>query len=523
MPQHLLCVKSCLFLLVLACSTKGQGYQWPPKINSTFKNEYFYPRDSTLTDASFNCTAQNEPIQYEWEKDGAVLQNSQYVSIDNLTGTLKFVKMQNRNYGTYQCFATNDNGTSLSKPFKVKEASLGSFPTSSIQEVQCKQYEHCKVPCRNKPRCVPESHCKVRWKIGEGTNTYVQTANRVALDSNGDLHLLWTKLGDWTGLLYICEVWNDVLKKQVVGSQTSLKIEMAPKAPELDPFAVFNESGKALVGGKGVLRCMFSGYPVPDIEWTDPQLAIIKNTPGKHEISDFGRKLTILHVEPDDEGVYSCKGKGKTESSQRVFLNVTSAPVLKGDNQMHDRVVVERDQATFRCEVESLPGELPPSQPLWKINGVDLNRETYHLTENSQVLTVTNVQKSDTGVYQCISENSEGVLLKEAILKVIDQIKILEEPPNTYHIKIGDVLKVEIVADADPSFTLQYKWMFTDHKGNETEIESNKYWNVSWPIQNELTIDVRNVTDEFLNSLTGHYSVKVYHSIDQTSFNFTVE
>lgn len=65
--------------------------------------------------------------------------------------------------------------------------------------------------------------------------------------------------------------------------------------------------------------------------------------------------------------------------------------------------------------------------------------------------------------------------------------------------------------------------MFTDHKGNETEIESNKYWNVSWPIQNELTIDVRNVTDEFLNSLTGHYSVKVYHSIDQTSFNFTVE
>lgn len=64
--------------------------------------------------------------------------------------------------------------------------------------------------------------------------------------------------------------------------------------------------------------------PVPDIEWTDPQLAIIKNTPGKHEISDFGRELTILHVEPDDEGVYSCKGKGKPESSpQRVFLNVT--------------------------------------------------------------------------------------------------------------------------------------------------------------------------------------------------------
>lgn len=48
----------CAYIYVII-----SGYQWPPKINSTFKNEYFYPRDSTLTDASFNCTAQNEPIQ----------------------------------------------------------------------------------------------------------------------------------------------------------------------------------------------------------------------------------------------------------------------------------------------------------------------------------------------------------------------------------------------------------------------------------------------------------------------------
>lgn len=43
----------------------------------------------------------------------------------------------------------------------------------------------------------------------------------------------------------------------------------------------------------------------------------------------------------------------------------------------------------------------------------------YILSENSKVLAVTDVQQSDTGVYQCMSENSEGALLKEAILKVI--------------------------------------------------------------------------------------------------------
>lgn len=30
-------------------------------------------------------------------------------------------------------------------------------------------------------------------------------------------------------------------------------------ALEIDPYSVFKEDGKALVGGRGVLRCMFSG------------------------------------------------------------------------------------------------------------------------------------------------------------------------------------------------------------------------------------------------------------------------
>lgn len=43
----------------------------------------------------------------------------------------------------------------------------------------------------------------------------------------------------------------------------------------------------------------------------------------------------------------------------------------------------------------------------------------YLLRENNQVLTLSNVQwSSDTGVYQCMSKNSEGVLLKEAILNI---------------------------------------------------------------------------------------------------------
>lgn len=53
--------------------------------------------------------------------------------------------------------------------------------------------------------------------------------------------------------------------------------------------------------------------------------------------------------------------------------------------------------------------------------------------ENSQVLSFKDVQKSDSGVYQCMSENSEGVLLKEAILKVTGKLlKYLQAVMNIF-------------------------------------------------------------------------------------------
>lgn len=62
-------------------------------------------------------------------------------------------------------------------------AELQPFPTSGVKEVNCTQYEHCKIPCRDKPPCIPYSQCRVVWKIGEGTE--VEFTKRVGVDSNG--------------------------------------------------------------------------------------------------------------------------------------------------------------------------------------------------------------------------------------------------------------------------------------------------------------------------------------------------
>lgn len=52
----------------------------------------------------------------------------------------------------------------------------------------------------------------------------------------------------------------------------------------------------------------------------------IDNADGKYEISDFGRVLTILRAESENEGKYTCKHSGKNET---VFFNVTCKVFVK--------------------------------------------------------------------------------------------------------------------------------------------------------------------------------------------------
>jgi hypothetical protein len=62
---------------------------------------------------------------------------------------------------------------------------MGSFPSSEIQDVKCKEFEHCKVTCRDKPVCAPNTECRVEWKIGAGTKENVPVNNRVGVDGDG--------------------------------------------------------------------------------------------------------------------------------------------------------------------------------------------------------------------------------------------------------------------------------------------------------------------------------------------------
>ena len=106
----------------------------------------------------------------------------------------------------------------------------------------------------------------------------------------------------------------------------------------------------------------------------------------------------------------------------------------------------------------------------------------------------------------------------------VDTMTIRERPLSSYKILPGDVLNLAVIVDSDPFLTPQYIWMFTNLQGNQKKIDSNQFWKISWPTNNNLTIDVRQVSDPWVVfSLTGGYSVNISNKHDHKIISITVE
>uniref|UniRef100_K1Q2R6 Neuroglian n=1 Tax=Magallana gigas TaxID=29159 RepID=K1Q2R6_MAGGI len=455
----------------------------PPSLHQTFEPSYYIQRDHS-TPITIHCKAQNGNITYQWRKDDVAVRNSRQVAVDSKLGTIVFTRIDMSDYGTYQCFASNQYGTALSPPIEVHEARLGSFPADPVSQ-ECTKFQHCLIQCRNRPVCEPESQCRVEWKKGPGTDNNVRVSERVAVD----------------------------------GKDSSQS--------RIEPLGVYSENTKAFLGQTAELQCIFSGSPIPTIQWKTPELEFIdiSNTK-KYELADFGRKLLVKNLTINDEGSYTCIANNKVQ--QQAFLNVTSPPFINPLNknpQMADTYISAGKNAVFYCDTVSVQGEKPPSPPIWKKNGKDIgaNRGVeYSVSADMRELTVLDTEKpsssraGSTGSYQCVSSNSEGMIFKDAFLAVLDPIKILIRPENSYLIDRESVISLAVDASTDPALSLQYRWRFRNSNNQTTVLTSNtnpRAWTLSDSNRN-LTINAQGLNKDEFFQLIGRYFVEIYHQYD---------
>nr|XP_022337546.1 neuroglian-like isoform X2 [Crassostrea virginica] len=494
----------------------------PPSMHQVFQSSYYIQRDHS-TPVKIDCKAHNGNITYQWRKDNVAVRNSREVAVDSKLGTITFTRIQMSDYGTYQCFASNEYGTALSSPIEVKEARLGSFPVDHVFQ-DCTKFQHCLIQCRDRPVCEPASQCRVEWKKGLGTDNNVPVSDRVAVDGKGNLHILYVTDEDWDGQEYGCGLWNEVTKTFTKGSMTSLNIKESSQSL-IEPIEVYAENTKAYLGHTAVLQCIFSGSPIPKIQWKTPELEVIdfSNT-NKYELQDFGRKLVVKNLTSNDEGSYMCIADNKVQ--QQANLNVTSPPFINPQNknpQMADTYVSGGKNAVFYCDTVSAQGEFPPSPPIWKKNGKDISASRgveFSVSSDMRELTVLETKKptptraGSTGSYQCVSENSEGMILKDAFLAVLDPIRIITRPEKSYNIDRESLVSLAVDATTDPALSLQYRWRFRNANNQTTPISST---GGAYALSNgnrNLTINAQGLKKQDFFQLIGRYYVEIYHQYD---------
>lgn len=190
-------------------------------------------------------------------------------------------------------------------------------------------------------------------------------------------------------------------------------------APSIERLVVEKD---AVEGEETILYCKASGTRAPIVTWFDPQKRNLSTVGGYVVDRDHGL-LTINKVRRiEDNGLFTCLAENAAGHEERT-LNVTviTKPIVTSfENMTHTQTT----NAVFECRAIGLPhprltirkdGE---DRALYQGKDRVLIEERHFGDETVLQLTLSNVQRSDDGLYYCSAENAGGKVDKVGHLSV---------------------------------------------------------------------------------------------------------
>uniref|UniRef100_A0A8C1Q1J3 Contactin-4-like n=1 Tax=Cyprinus carpio TaxID=7962 RepID=A0A8C1Q1J3_CYPCA len=325
--------------------------------------------------------------------------------------------------GVYQCIATNAFGTILSREAKVEFAYLQNFSSKARSPVLVREGQAVVLLCGPPPHFGGTFYC-ILYEFEYVTN---QT------------HWFYPK--------------RHML---VYPPFPAMMGEYEPK------IEVQFEKMLHIAKGSSVrLECFALGNPVPSISW---KRADGSPFPGKMKINHSNGVLEIPYFRPEDSGLYECvaeNSKGRSIAKGRL--------VFQSKSDLH-----------WECKANGKP------QPVyrWLKNGHPLVSQD-RIRVAGGGLTIYNMNLMDSGMYQCLAENDNGVIYASAELKVVASPPDFSKNPvkKTTLIRRGGEAIIECRPHASPRAS--YSW----RRGNEFLKDSKRR-----TISEDGTLRIANVT-----------------------------
>ncbi|KAL4218250.1 Contactin-5 [Mactra antiquata] len=402
----------CVGLLCMIAVVHGRGK--PPAISipqgNVWNEKIVYIRKGTKG-MSFACEAiGNPPPTYKWLLNGTDIE-SKAVFFDSNTGVLSVTKYFSLlDEGQYQCMAKNDHGTAMTTFLTLKATEALPFGGQAASEpVLTVAYEtdYVMLKCNGVPYSSPP--WTYSWEVLEMNSDKeviksktVQIGERMVIDKNGNLHILWVEQSDGNKI-YACATTNEVL---LVSSRNTEKFEMEVKrksAVDRSPLLKYNQDVTVNAGEIAVLTCIFSHY---SREGNKLNLVWI------HNGEEVGRGNTMTVdtklVEGANahermlakEGEYMIEayyGNSKPpQATAKINLKIVEPPQFIANRSIVSKSVPVERVAVFDCAAKSRHDYAEP--PVWLLNGEALVGCPPNFFECKKPL--------NTGFSQCIPTSS---------------------------------------------------------------------------------------------------------------------
>nr|XP_056711725.1 contactin-4 isoform X2 [Euleptes europaea] len=430
-----------------------------------------------------NCEVKGNPKPtIRWKLNGTVVDIGMDYRFSVVEGSL-LINNPNKTQdaGTYQCIATNSLGTIVSREAKLQFAYLENFKTRTRSTVSVRQGQGMVLLCGPPPH---SGELTYAWIFNEYPSFVHQDNRRFVSQETGNLYIAKVEKSDAGN--YTCVVTNTVTNSRVQGPPTPLILRNDGVMGEYEPKieVQFPEMVPSAKGTMVRLECFALGNPVPTISWKRADGKQIPRKARRHKSSSI---LEIPNFQQEDAGLYEC-----------VAENVRGRNVARGQltfyappnwvQKISDAHVTIEENIFWECKANGRP---KPSYSWLKDGEPLIPQERVQIEHGS--LTITNVNLSDTGMYQCVAENRHGVIYASAELSVIavgpDFSKNFLKRLTL--VKVGGEVTIECKPKASPRPTFTWK------KGKESLRENERI-----TLLEDGTLKIANVTKADAGSYT---------------------
>ncbi|XP_060897356.1 contactin-3 [Labrus mixtus] len=398
-----------------------QGPRW-----RTEPSDLILPINTPDQQATIICEAEGSPSpQYRWSLNGTLIDLGNDYRRHMSGGSLIISNLdKDQDTGVYQCTAFNTQGSILSHRASLQFAYLENFKSQTVRStVNVREGQGVVLLCG------PPAHSgdlTFAWIFNVYPYFVQQDSRRFISQETGSLYIAKVEPSDVGN--YTCVVNNTVTKERVLSSPTPLVLRSDGVMGEYEPKIEvhFPDTVPAAKESLVKLECFALGNPVPEISWRRTSGIPF---PTKVKMKNSNAVLEIPNLQQEDAGTYECMAenrRGKNAARGRVSFHAKPHWI----QTITDTVRSIRDSLFWECKASGKP---KPSYS-WLKNGEPVTPEFRVQVENG-ALSITELDLSDSGMYQCVVENKHGIVYSSA------QLMVLASPPSFSKTPLKALLK----------------------------------------------------------------------------------